>query len=580
MNGLTRSLVLGGSGIYPVSAPNSSPSFLNLRRETALRSVSLPNPYNVATFADMTAKNQADVAAAKAGTGRAKWEALVYKDYIVHTSLVYVPGGLAGYIYWAAYTPMPKNASAYDNTFENPCVAASNDLQTWVIPPGGANPVVPPLVTATGYNSDPCLYFDEPNKRFVLVWREADGVSRLKMIVSADGITWTSPVTVWTGATSNDMSSPSIWFDGTQWVVCSHKLDVPYKMQRMVNGGADPFTGWPALQTDMTPPVIPVSWDGVNSWAPWHSALRRLPDGRIAGIVQITAGSGAAGELWLIEATAADTTKFYARKLEQAFNSHYASGCALLPNGKVALLASYLPIYSASFLQRIGPDIALLAEQPANEYIAEAARTAGINSLLSNGATKPSGVLWVDSMNRADNAVNLGTADSGGTYTYSGTQLVITGKRAIPNATSGNGFALTGDLATTDYSVSVCLNLLAKTAATAWGETAILFRVKDASNYYKFGVVGASGRAYRLFKIGGAGNLGFCQGSMDGARDGDILRVDCKGPNIECYVNGIKFAEFTDADAVLMASGTKVGLLAAGNAFQQGTLSNLIVTAL
>ena len=67
--------------------------------------------------------------------------------HVLHPSIVYVPNGWNGYVYWCAFTPYPDS----DAEYENPCVIASCDGQTWVA--RGSQPLVP-SPAAAAYNSE------------------------------------------------------------------------------------------------------------------------------------------------------------------------------------------------------------------------------------------------------------------------------------------------------------------------------------------------------------------------------------------------------------------------------------------
>jgi hypothetical protein len=77
------------------------------------------------------------------GTGRA-----------VHPSVLYRPGGAAfgGYDWWMGFTPYAND------TQENPCILASTDGYTWVVPAGISNPLDPDPGTPQ-HNSDTELVY-------------------------------------------------------------------------------------------------------------------------------------------------------------------------------------------------------------------------------------------------------------------------------------------------------------------------------------------------------------------------------------------------------------------------------------
>lgn len=100
-----------------------------------------------------------------------------------------------GYRYWLADTPY----AGADNQLENPCVWASHDGETWVVPPGVTNPLVPAPGSSAGFHSDPELVYDPDDARMVLYYRLAVfGGSPLavtniylRALTSTDGAVWT-----------------------------------------------------------------------------------------------------------------------------------------------------------------------------------------------------------------------------------------------------------------------------------------------------------------------------------------------------------------------------------------------------
>lgn len=132
-----------------------------------------------------------------------------------------------GYRYWVAYTPYPDNKTRY----EDPCIAASNDLQTWDtfnLPDSFKS------VHDGATNSCISILYDDASNSLELWWRQintSDGKenSRILRSTSTDGKTWTNPESV---LASNDRStqdwySPSVVKkDGTyrMWYVTKRKL--------------------------------------------------------------------------------------------------------------------------------------------------------------------------------------------------------------------------------------------------------------------------------------------------------------------------------------------------------------------
>ena len=89
-----------------------------------------------------------------------------------------------GYRYWLGFTPYSDPSGAD----ENPCIVASNDGDTWVVPVGLTNPIDPK--PANGYNSDTDLVYDKRGDRLVLSYREFGAISKIKVRVSGNGVDW------------------------------------------------------------------------------------------------------------------------------------------------------------------------------------------------------------------------------------------------------------------------------------------------------------------------------------------------------------------------------------------------------
>jgi hypothetical protein len=109
----------------------------------------------------------------------------------VHPDVLHLPGGWRGWEYWMAVTPYPRGNAGY----ENPSILVSHDGETWTVPTGLSNPVVP--APSAGYNSDPDLVYDAVADRLVLVYREvAGGFNLIRSVASPDGVAWSAASTL------------------------------------------------------------------------------------------------------------------------------------------------------------------------------------------------------------------------------------------------------------------------------------------------------------------------------------------------------------------------------------------------
>lgn len=113
----------------------------------------------------------------------------VGNNQIVHPKVLYFPNKFGGYKYWMAYTPYPFANDSY----ENPCVACSNDGYNWKNIDG--NPLDDPA--GDGYNSDTHLVYVEATGTLELWYRyvsnyETTPVSEIiYRQTSTDGVHWT-----------------------------------------------------------------------------------------------------------------------------------------------------------------------------------------------------------------------------------------------------------------------------------------------------------------------------------------------------------------------------------------------------
>jgi hypothetical protein len=107
-------------------------------------------------------------------------------NQVVHPDIYYNESGWNGWKYWMVMTPYPNGNSSY----ENPSVVVSNDGNSWQVPTGLVNPLVPK--PAGGYNSDPDIIMGYDDKLHI-IYRETIGAAiKLFHISSTNGITWST----------------------------------------------------------------------------------------------------------------------------------------------------------------------------------------------------------------------------------------------------------------------------------------------------------------------------------------------------------------------------------------------------
>lgn len=132
-----------------------------------------------------------------------------YSQSQTHPSILYFPNKWHGYTHVLATTPYPKA----DIRCENPCLYyAADENSPTVFIPNQNNPIVPPPLEKTAFNSDPCLYFE--NNRLYLLNRRCEQTPNLREIevcYSDDGKNFSKPETIITESANNkELLSPSI----------------------------------------------------------------------------------------------------------------------------------------------------------------------------------------------------------------------------------------------------------------------------------------------------------------------------------------------------------------------------------
>lgn len=156
-----------------------------------------------------------------------------------------------GYRYWMAVSPYP----AGDDSQENPCIFASNDLENWETPKGLVNPLSPtPENYEKGiiYNSDPDLIYNSDTNQLECWWRYVDDKSGIMIIyrkISSDGIHWSQDEIVsLTGRKTVDYVSFSVLYEDHMYKMWS--VGSGYKVQYTQSKDAK---HWDALRTMSIP---------------------------------------------------------------------------------------------------------------------------------------------------------------------------------------------------------------------------------------------------------------------------------------------------------------------------------------
>lgn len=494
------------SGDWPRTPTVSNFDIFDTYREGPRRKMTLPNPYS-AVGPDM-----------------------------VHPSVVHVPSGWMGWKYWMAYTPYPTANSDY----ENPCVAVSQDGETWETPFDVINPLVGK--PAGGYNADTHIFFAPDYSRLYIAYAERiGGVSnKVRVMESTDGRKWTAPVTIITGTYgSQHFASPSIWYNPTtaKWNCISHNADggVTFPMQLTQSLGSDIYAGWGA------PAAITIE-KPIAGRTYWHSAFDRLPDGRIIGLVQDVAenAAGTPGRLYAAE----------------SFDGGLTIAVRLVYND----LGFYRPNFN---LVEAGGEwrmIAWIGRQDTGGFhidredwrvgAVEKALVDSIKTIQLTGSY-PASYLWWDNFNRADGAI--GTPTIGTALTVDVGSFTIASNK-IATGTAGNNRALT-TIASSNYAVET---IFSASTAAAW----LWFRAVDTSNFYRLGVgAGLNNTLYLEKFVGGAmASQTVVSGPVFQSilAPGDKVRVVCRGRRFRIYVNDTFWQEVQDTS--YFTTGVKAGV--------------------
>lgn len=476
--------------------------------------------------------------------------------HVLHPSVVYIPNGWNGYTYWCAYTPYPDSNAE----FENPCVAASNDGNTWVAK--GVQPLVESPAGAA-FNSDTDLYYDESGNRLVLLYRDAGAPlssnSRLRVMTSSDGATWTAPTVIYTStglatAAATDIASPSIWYNSTssKWEIVGHNVKDSGSAWPFVKITSDNLlTGWDTSLTTLTF-VAPSG----RKW--WHSEFRRLSSGAIVGMAQDNAGTlGSSGNMYSAYSEDGSTFSYSAVDVGAPvgwYRPSFAVRRDVLANEWVIDLYGSKLTTSGLFRGKLRMD-------KGSEIYGVPSQRA---PMLAAAAIPQRNLVVADTFTRADDATTLGTATSGAAYTaISGPTNVlgIIGNKCY-NVTTSNCRS-TIDAGTPDHISSIRID-------TKSAEMYMMVRYVDSSNFIRVGVSSSAGQLKFNRVTGGTLAVDTALGVTP--VNGDDVTVRCVGGQISVFLNDVLISTVTDTQGL---TATLVGIQMAGTL--GGRLDNYLV---
>jgi len=378
-----------------------------------------------------------------------------------------------GYRYWMAFTPLPT-VDTDEN--ENPCIVASNDKTTWVVPAGGTNPITP--TPPVSYNSDTELYFENDSLYcFYRTWVQ-DPTNRpiIGYKASNDGITWTTEreLDVSDYVVNTDLVSPSIVeFNGE------------YRMYAVDYSGTTPehytyyltsstllgsYTGKTRITLDSTYTFLTNMWPLVE-WYTWHPNINVYNNKMfmvVALRAELSSGQEIKETLWLAESTDGET--FIMSKTPFITNRWTNTGLSVTPvsawDGKY-YRSAMLPkdvdgelgwdLWYGGFegYREIYPNYIGYTEiKPIQSHITYNQGTyntisASRQTQIDSANSKLGNYIFCDDFQRTE--TGLTTSSSGDAYTGSVSTFSVNNSLKISSATA------TGiiDLGVTDYEISI-----------------------------------------------------------------------------------------------------------------------------
>lgn len=455
---------------------------------------------------------------------------------ITHPSVYFNADGWNGKRYWMAATPYPGSNSAY----ENPSIYCSDDGQTWAAPAGLTNPIA--AAPASGYNADTHLVMVDGTLHCFYIRQGIPSTGAEQQLVfktSTDGVTWSAMRTAFTAdQTVSRPVSPAVLYEGGKWRTWYVDIVVGPRAIRY-REATNPEGPWSAAVT-CTGMSFP------SGRQPWHLDAHRDGSELVLLIVDTASGNSDGGSLYRCVsrdglAWTMDAENFMTPKAGRWDTKLYRS--AFLPasvkgrRGYEVWYTSSLPAWKIGYTT-----VALQESRPDSQ-------DANVNMLAAKAAMSP--YVFGDTVNRADNAAAIGTADSGQTYTVSGT-LGISGKAIYAPTAANNQATVTHGLTDGEFG----LTSLVAGGAQWW----LQVRKQDASNHIRFGW---SGSQYSLEKVigGSATVLSSVPTYIAPGAAGDRLKVTLSGTTVRAFINERQVAEATVTE---VATATAMGIKSDG----------------
>jgi len=428
---------------------------------------------------------------------------------LVHPDVLDAGTSWNGYRYWMAVTPY-ANA---DNQYENPCILASNDAYTWVVPAGLTNPIAGP--PGGGYYSDVDLHLTADRAKLRCTLRHRGALAspnrdQWLMSESADGVTWSEPTVLLTNLSDEEEVSASfLLVDGTWRMYYAYSPGQAIRLRTTTDETL--ASGW-------TEPVTVFSGPFANGNVPWHMDAIYTND-EFWLLVNGRLPAGTQQDLWLL---------------------HSADGLTWTVGDTPVLAVSSgtwdAQLYRGTIWPRwVGPNLNLGMYYGSNGgssgwQIARAdlydsqLRAAAAAQVIASVMTGEYPALIADGFDRTD-ATSLGSAITGQAWTVSAGAWSITGGQAHPTTDANSRSVIEAD-----ESDVVVRATLAAISNSAW----LLVRYSSGSNYVR---VGHAGTTLQLQSIE-SGSVVVNNSLGAGLSAGDVLEVAMRGDAIKVYVNG------------------------------------------
>jgi len=262
--------------------PRTANGFVDYLRENKVKpsaSIDIPASFDIQTLSAPTgAKLTVPVPGSPTG------------GEVTHPSIVYSPESFGGYRYWMAYTPYAGGSDA----LEDPCIAASQDGVTWVVPTGLTNPL-DDAPGGTVFNSDTALVFGDSGYLYCF-WRQVNNTLSTETIYyrrSRDGVNWGAKTISRTASfATNRLVSPAYHYENGLWTMWAVNIQPAARPVVILTATGEP-TGWSA-------PInctVPAKATRDN----WHIEVREF-GGKYWGILADceTGTNGVNGDIYLI----------------------------------------------------------------------------------------------------------------------------------------------------------------------------------------------------------------------------------------------------------------------------------------